>query len=107
MIQDLHVTQEFVSLLNEINETRFLKVNYGGVWSHDRDPLGQQVSTVYAIIKAVNSPQAFKRQFMNSFQLIFYITCAQFRQPFHLYAIATRIFPWLENVLNFYKFSLH
>ena len=36
--------EDFLKLLEEINDIRPLKVDHGGVWSNERDPIGKQVS---------------------------------------------------------------
>ena len=51
--QDQCVQEDFVALLEEINEIRPLEIRHGGVWSNEREPLGSQVgsSRVINVVK--------------------------------------------------------
>ena len=46
LFQDQTVEECFLTVFEEINAIRPLKIDHGGVWSNERDPIGKQVSMV-------------------------------------------------------------
>lgn len=49
--QDQCVEEDFLTILNEINEIRPLTVKHGGVWSNEREPIGTQVRLIDPVVK--------------------------------------------------------
>ncbi|XP_045206313.2 leucine-rich repeat-containing protein 74B-like [Mercenaria mercenaria] len=63
-IGDQHVQDDFVVLLKELQKTRKIDVQYGMVWSRDRDPIGKQDQTEDELALLNENPHYVLMEFM-------------------------------------------